>query len=213
MSLLEITDVQWSPAGESPVLRGVTLAVDSGESVAILGQSGSGKSTILRCIVGFERLDEGAIRFDGEEITAENILDVRRAIAFVAQQPAPVAETVSDILAFARDIAGVGAEEQQQMMGRLGLQEIPGDREFERLSVGEQQRLCFVRALTLQPTMLLLDEPTSALDSANVEMLESLVDEWLDEDHRRAAVWVTHDDAQAERVATRLVRLREGRIE
>jgi putative ABC transport system ATP-binding protein len=98
------------------------------------------------------------------------------------------------------------------MMRRFGLEDIPADRSFERLSVGEQQRLCFVRTLTMQPLVLLLDEPTSALDQQNAQMLERLVDEWLDEDDERAAIWVTHDEAQAQRVATRHVRLEGGRF-
>lgn len=196
------------------MFKALDFAVEAGARIAIVGPSGSGKSTLLRCLVALEPFDGKLLHRDAA-VSDATVLNLRRDVVCLAQTPAPVGTTLEDNLRFARDAAtdGLTADEQAALLDRFGLGELPGDRPFDRLSVGERQRVCFVRAMTLQPSLLLLDEPTSALDDANVELLESMVSDWLDDDSERAAVWVTHDDAQAERIATRELVLEDGVLE
>lgn len=191
------------------MLRAVSFDVKPGQRIVISGASGSGKSTILRCIVGLER-SEGLVSFHGDPVGPDNILEVRRRVMLVSQTPSAVGDTVAENLDFARTMAGGGAELQERLLERFELHELPRDREFDRLSVGERQRLCFVRAMTIEPQVLLLDEPTSALDERNASTVERVVDEWLAEDDSRAAVWITHDSQQSARVADRTLRLTGG---
>lgn len=204
MTLITASDLAWRPPGEARlVLDRVDLHLDSGESLVLQGPSGCGKSTLLRCLVALEPLDRGTVRFRGQLLGPDSVLGLRRRVLYLAQQPAAVGVRVADELAFARDIAGATAADQAPLLQRLGLADLPDDRPFDRLSQGERQRVCFVRALTLQPTVLLLDEPTAALDPDAALALEALVAEWLAADTHRAAIWVTHDPVQAARVGTR----------
>lgn len=206
-ALFELEGVTASRGGRT-VLHGVDLRIEAG-ATAVLGPSGSGKSTLLRLLNRLADPDEGTVRFRGEDVRALDPLELRRRVSLVPQLPAPLPDTVAANVSFGPRLCGREADIGRALeLAGLG----PGyaDREAERLSVGEQQRVMLARALALEPDVLLLDEPTSALDEdarAGVERTLRELEERLDV----STVLVTHDRAQAGRLASRIVGLREGR--
>jgi putative ABC transport system ATP-binding protein len=204
------------PGADTAIFSGVEFQIGAGERVALEGPSGSGKSTLLRCIIGLEPKHTGAVLWQGEQVDAASMRRFRNRAVYVQQRPSEVAETVAENLAFAREMAAefgeqaavMDQEEQRQMCDRLGLEAMSFSRRFDDLSVGEQQRVCLVRALTSKPDLLLLDEPTSALDPERVDQIEDLLCSYVDEaPDKRAFLWVSHQPAQIERLTTRSIDL------
>jgi len=149
-----------------PVLADVTLVLPDAEITAIVGPSGSGKSTLLRLLNRLEEPDEGTIELDGKPIREMDTLALRRRVGTVFQQPVMLDGTAAANVAYGPDLAGEDTppERCRELLELVGL---PGDyteRDAQRLSVGEQQRVAIARTLANEPDVLLLDEPTSALD-------------------------------------------------
>jgi polar amino acid transport system ATP-binding protein len=165
--------------GRHDVLRGIDLTVAEHEVVALIGASGSGKSTLLRCINLLERIDAGRIFLGGEEITRRSDVNaVRRRIGIVFQSYNlfPHMSVLRNVTLAPRDVLGLSKREADErattLLTRFGLAE-KRDEYPDRLSGGQQQRVAIVRALAMQPELMLFDEVTSALDPELVaEVLE-----------------------------------------
>ena len=204
--VLEMEGVSLERGGR-PVLRGVNLAVPEDGVTVLLGPSGSGKSSLLRCFNRLEAPEAGVVRFRGRDVSAIDPLALRRQVGMVFQRPTPFPGTVRENLRVADPAAGEAA--MGEALERAGLAPAFLDRRADDLSGGEAQRMCLARALAAGPEVLLLDEPTSSLDEASRELVERT--------GRRLAdggvplVWVTHDLAQAERIADRMVLVEAGR--
>jgi putative ABC transport system ATP-binding protein len=198
------------PGVGRPALDDISLELRAGEAVALLGPSGSGKSTLLRLLNRLADPDEGIVRFRGEDVRTLDPLELRRRACLVPQLPAPLPGSVAENVRFGPALCGRSADVERA----LELAELDAgyaDREAERLSVGEQQRVMLARALALEPEVLLLDEPTSALDEAAREGVERTLKS-LVEKLGVSTVLVTHDRGQAGRLATRIVELDGGRV-
>jgi putative ABC transport system ATP-binding protein len=191
------------------VLRDVDARIERGVT-AVLGPSGSGKSTLLRLLNRLADPAAGTVRFDGEDVRALDVLALRRRAVLVPQLPAPLPGTVAYNVAFGPSLIGRTVD-VGHWLTLAGLSPAYADREADRLSVGEQQRLMLARALALEPEALLLDEPTAALDEATRDGVERTLAD-LHERLGVALVLVTHDRAQAGRLATRTIELRDGRV-
>jgi polar amino acid transport system ATP-binding protein len=203
--------------GDTEVLKGVDLAVDDHEVVAMIGASGSGKSTFLRCLDLLEPIDRGRIWVEGIEITAPgadvNLIRRRIAIVFQSFNLFPHMTVQGNITLAPLKVLGLDEPEAHdraiELLDRFGL----GDKRDDypdRLSGGQQQRAAIVRALAMGPDLLLLDEVTSALDPV-------LVAEVLDAIRELAAggmtmVIATHEMGFARDVANRVAFLDQGRI-
>ena len=166
--------------GKLEVLRGIDLALAEHEVVCLIGASGSGKSTLLRCVNLLEPLDAGRIVLHGEEITAGgvDVNVVRRGIGIVFQafNLFPHMSVVDNVTLGPRKALGLSKDEAEargdELLERFGLAD-KRDEYPDRLSGGQQQRVAIVRALAMQPDLMLLDEVTSALDPELVaEVLE-----------------------------------------
>jgi polar amino acid transport system ATP-binding protein len=180
VSDLLVVDGLWKSFGHNDVLRGIDLAVAEHEVVCLIGASGSGKSTLLRCVNLIEPIDAGTIVVRGQEITARGV-DVNRirqriGIVFQAFNLFPHMTVLRNVTLAPRAALGRPRAEAEaravELLERFGL----ADRRHEypdRLSGGQQQRVAIVRALAMQPDLMLLDEVTSALDPELVaEVLE-----------------------------------------
>jgi len=189
------------------VLRGVDLALPDGEVTALLGPSGSGKSSMLRLLNRLADPDSGRVAFRGEDVRSLDPLELRRRAALVPQLPAPLPGTVRENLLFGPRLAGRGEPEVVRCLARAGLGDEYEHRDAAALSVGEQQRVMLARALALSPEVLLLDEPTSALDEETRDGIERTLREL-----GLPMVLVTHDRGQATRLAGRVIELSEGRV-
>ena len=190
------------------ILDELTATIPAAGITVVSGPSGAGKTTLLRLCNRLEVPDEGVIYYRGQPLDELDPLVLRRRVGMVFQRPAPFPGTVADNLAVAHPDADTG--ELSTALDRVALD--PGllGQEARTLSGGELQRMCLARTLVTRPETLLLDEPTSALDAQPKQVFEATAR------HLAAQgitiVWVTHDDAQAARVADRIYQLRGGHL-
>jgi polar amino acid transport system ATP-binding protein len=203
--------------GSIEVLRGIDLAVNEHEVVCLIGASGSGKSTLLRCINLLEPIDAGSIEVAGQEITAPGI-DVNRirrriGIVFQAFNLFPHMRVLDNVTLAPRRVLGLSRAEAEaralEVLERFGL---AGKRhEFpDRLSGGQQQRVAIVRALAMQPELMLLDEVTSALDPELIAEVLNVVRELAA--GGMTMIIATHEMGFARDIANRVGFLDAGRI-
>ena len=199
--------------GKNVVLEGFSLAVAPGESVALLGASGSGKTTALRIAAGFLRPDQGRVCLDDRDIT--DWPPEHRHMAMIHQQFLLFPHlTAAENILFGMAYHGVPPPERRSrvtaLLAQVGLDGLE-HRYPHELSGGQQQRVAIARALAVAPSVLLLDEPLNSLDSSNRELLLNE----LRSLHREAGMsmlYVTHDWGEALRIADRLALLDRGRI-
>ena len=203
--------------GPTDVLNGIDLDIQKGEKVVIVGPSGSGKSTLLRCMNLLEKPTSGEVWFDGQQINADNVnLDaVRAQMGMVFQHfnlfpHLSVRENITLAPVLLKKMTQSEADETAlNLLKRVGLED-KIDAYPNRLSGGQKQRIAIVRAMAMDPKMMLFDEPTSALDPEMVgEVLEVMKE--LAEAGMTMAV-VTHEMNFAREVANRVVFVDEGKI-
>jgi osmoprotectant transport system ATP-binding protein len=193
----------------------VDLAIRGGETVALIGPSGGGKSTLLRVLLGLAPLDEGEVRIGGAPVRGDDDA-ARRRIGYVVQGGAlfPHLTAAENASLVARHLGWDEARIARRLAELVALARLPPDalaRYPSQLSGGQAQRVALVRALFLDPEVLLLDEPLAALDPLTRADLQ--VDlRRVFEDLGRTVVLVTHDLAEAAFFARRLVLLRDGRV-
>jgi polar amino acid transport system ATP-binding protein len=207
----------WKSFGELDVLQGIDLEVAEHEVIALIGASGSGKSTLLRCINLLEPIDEGRILIEGEEITAKGVdVDrIRRRVGIVFQSfnLFPHMRVLDNVTLGPRKVLKrpkADAEaEAVRLLDRFGLAE-KADQLPDRLSGGQQQRVAIVRALAMQPDLLLLDEVTSALDPELVAEVLNVI-RGLAEGGMTMLI-ATHEMGFARDIANRVCFLDAGRI-
>ena len=206
--------------GNQKVLNGINLSVSSGETLAVLGRSGTGKSVLLRLIIGLQKPDSGSVRVQGQDITGldlDRLAEIRKKMGFLFQHAA-----LYDSLTVAQNVAfplqhhkkEMSKSEQddrvKQLLAEVGmesdLEKMPSD-----LSGGMQKRVGLARALALKPDILLLDEPTAGLDPISSAEIDDLVLK-LQKEHHMASIVVTHDLHSAKTIADRLALLNEGNV-
>jgi tungstate transport system ATP-binding protein len=192
-----------------------SLSVERGEVLAIVGPNGAGKSTLFLAMASLLRADRGQILFNGIPMDAFGVLEYRRRIALVLQEPLlldmSVYENVAIGLRFRR-VPGDEVEARvQHWLDRLGISHL-SDRPARKLSGGEAQRVSLARAFVLQPELLLLDEPFSALDAPTRARLLNDLKSVLAETHM-TTIFITHDMQDALTLARRMAVLLDGRIE
>ena len=216
MSLVELHNVV-KRFGANTVLDRVSLSVEAGEIIAVIGRSGSGKSTMLRCINGLEPIQEGRIVFDGETVNdpATNLRKLRQRVGIVFQSYNlfPHLSVERNITLAPRVVKGIEREAARELaagaLARVGLAE-KIDAYPDQLSGGQQQRVAIARSLAMKPQLMLFDEITSALDpeltGEVLKVLEKVAGEGM------TMMLVTHEMGFARRVATRLIFMHQGRI-
>jgi ABC-type multidrug transport system ATPase subunit len=192
------------------ILDGLDLEVAAGESVALLGANGSGKTTTLRCVVGLARPDAGRIAIGGADIVRDPI-GARRRLSYLAQKSAfPLTLTVRETLAVVARLRGAGAGTIDRELDSCGLAHL-ADRGVVHLSGGERQRLAMAVAFLPSVDLYLLDEASSSLDPGALRILFRRARQLKREG--RTLVFTTHIPADVRHLATRVVLLRDGRIE
>ncbi len=203
--------------GDHVVLDDVSLRIATGEAIVVAGISGSGKSTMLRCINGLETIDGGEVTVDGRQVgRSERALAVlRRDIGMVFQQfnLFPHMTVERNVMLAPLKVRGMDERDARtrahQLLERVGIPEKAKDYPAD-LSGGQQQRVAIARALAMQPKVMLFDEPTSALDP---EMIREVLDVMRDlATSGMTMVVVTHEMGFAREVCDRIVFLDEGRI-
>ncbi len=205
--------------GAQHVLDGVDLEVAQGETLAILGQSGTGKSVLLKLIIGLQQVDEGSIRIHGQELAGidlQQMNGLRQKIGFVFQSAAlydsmTVEENVAFPLKRYTQLSDADCSIQvQKLLASVGMEEALGKMP-DQISGGMKKRVGLARALALSPDILLFDEPTTGLDPITSAEISELILK-LQRERKVASIIVTHDVQVAQTVANRLALLRDGRI-
>lgn len=203
-----------------PVLRGVDLTVQDGETLAIIGGSGCGKSTFLKCVIGLVRPDAGSIKVDGTDITKltreSEVATYRRRFGYLFQEAAlfdslSVWENVTFGLRYLTKIpASRYREIAKDKLALVGLQDVEDMRPSE-LSGGMKKRVALARAIAAEPTYILYDEPTTGLDPIMSDVINDLILD-LQKALKTTAIVVTHDMKSAYKVASRIAMIHEGRV-
>ncbi len=215
MQALRIENLQKS-FGALSVLKGVDLTVNNGETVAVIGRSGSGKSTMLRCINGLEPFNSGSIEVVGHRLDGTNkrLRDLRKEVGMVFQSYNlfPHLTVAENIKLAPRVVKNVPRAEQdtlvQEVLTKVGLREKAGSYPDE-LSGGQQQRAAIARSLAMKPKVMLFDEVTSALDpELTGEVLKTIAELART---GMTMILVTHEMGFARRVASHTVFMHEGR--
>jgi len=198
--------------GENWIFKDVSFDVQQGEITAVIGTSGSGKSTLLRCINRLIDVTEGTIFVDGKDIKEFHPPGLRRRVGMVFQFPEIFPGTVRENVEYGLKIWGIDPEGKiEQALADANLDSSFLDRNAEKLSGGEQQRVCLARSLAIGSKAMLLDEPTSSLDNRAMKRIEETV-MGLRDSRKLAIIWVTHDVEQARRVADKVVILGDGKV-
>jgi phospholipid/cholesterol/gamma-HCH transport system ATP-binding protein len=201
-------------------LNGISLTVSRGETLAVLGRSGTGKSVLLRLIIGLEKPDSGSVCIHGQDIAGlalDRMGEIRKKMGFLFQQAAlydslTVGENVAFPLAHHRREMSRSerGDRVKQLLAEVGMEsdldKMPSD-----ISGGMQKRVGLARALALEPEILLLDEPTAGLDPISSGEIDDLILK-LQREHQMASIVVTHDLHSARAIANRLALLNEGNV-
>lgn len=206
--------------GSQKVLNGISLAVKRGETLAVLGRSGTGKSVLLRLIIGLEKADSGSVRIHDQDIAGlalDQLGEIRKRMGFLFQHAAlydsltveqnvvfPLQHHKSEMSKSERDARVRDLLAEVGMEGNLS--KMPSD-----ISGGMQKRVGLARALALDPDILLLDEPTAGLDPISAAEIDDLILK-LQNEHHMASIVVTHDLHSAKTIADRLALLNNGNV-
>jgi phospholipid/cholesterol/gamma-HCH transport system ATP-binding protein len=206
--------------GNHTVLNGISLSVGRGETVAVLGRSGTGKSVLLRLIVGLEKPDSGSVSIHGQDLAGlaiDQMGEIRKKMGFLFQSAALYDSlTVAGNVAFPlehhrRNMSRAErADRVRKLLAEVGMEgdldKMPSD-----ISGGMQKRVGLARALALDPEILLLDEPTAGLDPISSGEIDELILK-LQRERQMASIVVTHDLHSARTIANRLAILDQGNV-
>ena len=214
--MMEVKNLSYHYKGCSNVLKDVSFQMEPGKFLAILGNNGVGKSTLLKCFNHILKPDSGQVILDGEDLLKQPGREVAKKVAFVSQSVPSTQMTVHDVVMLGRRpyMKWGFTEEDHKIvhdaMHRLDVEDMRG-RFLNQLSGGEKQKVILARALAQQPKVLLLDEPTSALDIQNQYQVLKMVREICHKDNMIAVV-VIHDLNLALHFCDRFLMLKDGAV-
>jgi energy-coupling factor transport system ATP-binding protein len=214
MSYIEVKDLSFSYTGKRMILKDISLSIEKGEWVAILGHNGSGKSTLAKALVGLLEPNQGTIAYDGVVLTNDTAYDIRKKVGIVFQNPDNqfVGVTVRDDIAFGMENLMVPQKQMLDMIDfyseKVGMKDFL-DKEPSTLSGGQKQRVAIAGILAMQTQVIIFDEATSMLDPYArrdlIEYIQTLNQEGI------TVIMITHDINEA-MYANRLVILKDGTI-
>lgn len=194
------------------IWSGLSFKIKEGDRIALRGPTGSGKTLLLRSLVGLDALDDGEIRYRDRPLSEWHLPRYRRYVRYIPQDAAFLSGTVRDsiVLFFTfkvnRDL-NIDESRLYTYLETLQLSESFLDKTADHLSGGEKQLVALIRSLLLNPEVLLLDEPTSNLDEKMVTRVERLIEQWMEAASQRCLVWTSHDSRQLDRVTRKSITL------
>ncbi|MFC2062417.1 ABC transporter ATP-binding protein [Chloroflexota bacterium] len=215
MTILEVHGLAKEYDGKA-ILRGIDIAIGVGEAFALIGPTGSGKTTLIRVLDLLETPNSGRIYFDGIDVTRNRRarLEARRRMSYVQQKPVvftmSVYNNVSCGLKWRRERSSLVKRKVDDALELVGMSEYRS-RNARTLSGGETQRVAIARALVTEPEMLFLDEPTANLDPLSTSKVEQVIASVI-KDKRTAVVMATHDMTQGQQLANRIGVLLDGKL-
>ncbi len=216
--MIKLIDINKYFTPDAHVIKGVYLDIRGGETLVLLGSSGSGKTTILKMINRIVEPSSGSILIEGENILEQDPIEVRRSIGYVIQEIGLFPHmNIEDNVSVVLKLKGQPEEERKkranEVLELVGLNpEQFSSRYPDELSGGQQQRIGVARALAANPSLLLMDEPFSAVDAVTRELLQQELLK-LKKQLDKTIVFVTHDIFEAFTLADRIAILHEGRLQ
>lgn len=194
------------------ILKDITIAINSGDYISIVGPSGSGKSTLLKLCCHLISPTEGAIIYKNKSIMEHNPMELRKNVAYCFQTPYIFGETVMDNISFPFSIRGVKVDlkRAEELFLLFNLDKEYLKKDVRNLSGGEKQRIALIRTLLFKPEMLLLDEVTSALDFDNALIVENVMKSL--NQNGTTILWVTHSPEQSRKNANKILTIESGKI-
>ena len=217
MTVIKFQKVTKTYGGEKEVLRGLDLSVEQGEFLTLLGESGCGKTTLLKIVNKMVPFDTGKVWIKGRLLSEWDIVTLRRQIGYVIQQIGLFPHmTIQNNVAYVLSLQRIPTEEQhrraKELMDLVGLPQAYLDRYPRELSGGQKQRVGVARALAASPEIILMDEPFGAVDERTRNQLQ---DELLKihQQLKNTIIFVTHDIQEAMKLGTRIVLMNQGKIE
>lgn len=211
MNLLNIENIS-KKLQQTQILNNITLSIKKGEIISLVGPSGGGKTTLLKCINRLIEADTGTITYQSQNIKTIPPTTLRKNIILVPQESIMFPGTVKDNIKLALTIHGIHDPKKiNDSLTDTGLSLSFLPKNAEKLSGGEKKRVSLARALALTPAILLLDEPTTGIDPKNLETVEKRIINFSKQ-RQLTVIWVTHDVAQAKRVSDRIANLKQGII-
>ena len=196
------------------IFRDVSVTIEAGQRIALVGPSGSGKSLLLKSLALLHRVNEGHVEWGGDRVAGKRVPDFRSEVMYIPQRAPEVDGTVEEFLKVPFSFAANASKSFDRDVAMTILKMLRREDDFlekpqRDLSGGERQIAALVRGLLLEPKFLLLDEPTSAMDGETAQSAERLVADWCQSKPQRALVWVTHDLQQSRRVSTQQIEMED----
>ena len=221
MSIIEVSHLKKS-FGSLNVLKDVSFSVEKGDVIAILGSSGSGKSTLLRCLIDLEKIDNGTISVDGEDFVKDGVYKSNKIVKNATMKMGMVFQhfnlfphmtVLKNLEKPVKIVKNTNAklirEKSTQLLSKVGLLN-KADAYPDQLSGGQKQRVAIVRALMMNPEIILFDEPTSSLDPEITKEVLYTMKQLADE--KMTMLIVTHEIGFAKEVATKILFMANGEI-
>lgn len=215
MNLLELNQVSFSYPGGRPVLHEIVLEIKENDLIVIQGASGTGKSTFLKLFNRFCDPVSGKVFFNNKELYEYGIDDLRSSIIYLPQLPFMIEGTVEENLSFpfffhTHKTKKYDPGKAAEWLDYFQL-DLPPDHDALKLSTGQKQRIALIRAMLLEPRVLLLDEPGSSLDSSNKKLIGQKIETLIDSSGISVLV-ATHNEVDFREGTFRLFRLENGRL-
>ncbi len=216
MKSVEIKNLVYSYTDNSPVLKGISLDIEEGEYVSIVGHNGCGKSTLCKLMIGLLIKDSGEILINGLTLDKDNLQQIRKKVAIVFQNPDNqfIGATVEDDIAFSLENDNVARSDMEILVkeyaAKVGMENFL-TKEPSFLSGGQKQRVAIADALVRKPDILILDEATSMLDPNGKKDILNLIKKMREENPKLTIISITHDIEEAY-LSDRIILLHEGEI-
>lgn len=211
MSILSIKNLTYE-ADNTQILKGITVDIEKGDCISIVGQSGSGKSTFLKLCSDLIPATSGELYYEDKNYNEFNPLELRRKISYCIQLPHLFGDKVYENLEFPFKIRKKHMDKNKviTLLKRFNLEESFLEKEVKSLSGGEKQRIALIRNFIFQPNIILLDEATAALDKENAKVIEEYVKELNNKGV--TVLWITHSKEQSEGIFNKRITIDEGKI-
>lgn len=212
MSIINLNKVVYE-VNNNIILDKISLNIEQGEAISIIGESGSGKSTILKVLSDLIKTNDGSIKFLGQDYTKIDPIKLRKDVSYCVQIPILFGKTVYDNFKFVFDVRGDIYDDNRvkELLEKFSLSNDYVNKDINSLSGGEKQRIALIRNLIYIPKVLLLDEVTSALDNENTKIVEEYIKDLNQEGV--TIIWVTHSNSQSLRIFDKRIVMSKGKID
>jgi len=216
LNVHKLTRKQPQTGNQTLLLDAVNFDLKSGDRIALQGKSGSGKSLLMRAVVGLDPIDSGDVLLDGRKLTSDWICQFRTEVAYIPQRCSLLPGTVRQNLERAKQLRvhklNAHNFDHSQALTDIGYSSDLLDRDVQLLSGGELQLVNLLRTIQFSPQILLLDEPTAAMDGATTAQVEQWMLSWQVADPQRAWIWISHDPDQCSRISSAVWRMESGQL-